>query len=774
MLRILILAVCIALLARHAPAQTVETGKRQYEARCVGCHGEDGTGGGHGPAIVDVPRPRATSKAAVIALIRAGIPDRGMPAFQVSNEEASAIADYVMSLKSPARAPAVATAPGDAAAGERFFREHNCASCHMLRGSGGVLGPDLSNAGRERTFAQMEQALRDPGGAPRASGRGRRRSGSSYPAVTVRLHDGRTIHGIAKNESNFDLQLLGTDGKLYLLSKDKVDDIVREKSLMPKVEATSTDIINLIAYLNSNTPTGTHEIGAGVPFADIAHPKKGTWPTYDGKLTGNRFSPLDQITAGNVTRLAPKWMFTLSGVSRSLEGTPIVVDGVMYVTSVNEAYALDARNGREIWHYSRPRSQGLAGDAAGGINRGVAVRGDRVFMVTDNAHLIALHRFTGQLLWDVKMADSGQNYGSTSAPLVVNDLVIAGVSGGDEGVRGFLSAYRASTGERAWRFWTIPARGEPGSETWGGRALEHGCGSTWFTGAYDPEARLLYWPTGNPCPDYNGDERKGDNLYTASVVALDTDSGKLRWYYQFTPHDLHDWDAAETPMLVDAEFRGEPRKLLLQGNRNGFFYVLDRLTGKVLLAEPFVKKLTWASGIGADGRPKLLPGNEPTVEGRLTCPAVAGAANWPSSAYDPATGLFYMFAEESCNVYSKNNEWWEAGKSFYGGGTRRAPGEQGSGKLLKAIDIQTGKTAWELPGIGGGILGSGLMATAGGLIFYGDGSGSFVAAGAKNGKPLWHFDTGQNYKAGPMTYVVDDVQYIGLAAGSTILAFSLR
>ena len=261
----------------------------------------------------------------------------------------------------------------------------------------------------------------------------------------------------------------------------------------------------------------------------------------------------------------------------------------MYVTAVNEAYALDARSGREIWHYSRPRSQGLVGDAAGGINRGVAVLGDRVFMVSDNAHLFALHRFTGQLIWDVEMADSRQNYGSTSAPLVVNDLVVAGVSGGDEGVRGFLDAYKASSGERVWRFWTIPAPGEPGSETWGGRAIEHGCGATWLTGTYDPESRLLYWPTGNPCPDYNGDERNGDNLYTASVVALDPATGRLKWHYQFTPHDLHDWDATETPVLVDAVFRGQPRKLMLHGNRNGFFYVLDRLTGKVLLAEPFVR-----------------------------------------------------------------------------------------------------------------------------------------------------------------------------------------
>jgi alcohol dehydrogenase (cytochrome c) len=522
--------------------------------------------------------------------------------------------------------------------------------------------------------------------------------------------------------------------------------------------------------LPAATSRGT---SAGVPFEEIAQPKPGTWPTYDGNQSGNRFSPLDQINTTNVQHLAPKWMFTIAGAPRALEATPIVVDGVMYVTSVNEAYGLAAGSGREIWHYSRPRTQGLAGDAASGINRGVAVLGDRVFMVTDDAHLIALHRATGKLLWDVEMGDSRQNYGATGAPLVVNDLVISGVSGGDEGIRGFVDAYRASTGARVWRFWTVPAPGEPGSETWIGRAIEHGCAATWLTGTYDPGARLLYWPTGNPCPDYNGDERKGDNLYSASVVALDPDTGKLRWHYQFTPHDLHDWDANETPVLVDTLFGGQPRKLMLQGNRNGFFYVLDRLTGKVLLAEPFVKNVTWASAIGPDGRPKLLPGNDPTVEGQRVCPAVAGAANWTSTAFSPITQLFYLFADESCSIYTKNDQWWEAGKSFYGGASHRVPGDSTTGKSLKAIDVQTGKTRWEIPAIGGGILASGLMATAGGLLFYGDGSGAFVAADAKNGTRLWHFNTSQRWKAGPMTYTVDGKQYIGIAAGSMILAFGL-
>ena len=615
MTRTLVLA---TVLAGAALAQSAGEGRRAWQARCAGCHGDDGFGGGHGPAI-----PRAPSQDAVRTAILNGIPGRGMPKFAIANEEADAIAAFVMTLKLAAAKPAA------------------------------------------------------------------------------------------------------------------------EPTLPP------------------------------LRFEAILHPAPGSWPTYNGNLSGNRFSPLQQIDTSNVARLVPKWLFTIPGTPRPLQTTPVVVDGVMYVTAVNEAHALEARTGRELWRYRRPRTQGLAGDAASGINRGVAVLGDRVFMVTDNSHLIALHRSNGELLWDVTMADSRQNYGATGAPLVVNDLVIAGISGGDEGVRGFLDAYHASTGERAWRFWTVPAPGEPGSETWMGRAIEHGCGATWLTGAYDPETGLLYWPTGNPCPDYNGDERKGDNLYTSSILALDPVTGKRKWHYQFTPHDLHDWDAAEPPVLVDARWGGQPRKLMLQANRNGFFYVLDRMTGQVLLAEPFVKRITWASGIGPDGRPKLLPGNEPTEEGQLVCPAVAGAANWPSTAFSPLTGLYYLFAEESCNIYTKNGEWWSAGKSFYGGGTKRAPAGSPSGKFLKAIDIQTGKTAWETADIGGGILGSGLMATAGGLLFYGDGNGAFLAADAANGRPLWHFNASQSGKAGPMTYTVDGAQYVAVAMGPNVIAFGL-
>jgi PQQ-dependent dehydrogenase (methanol/ethanol family) len=762
-------------------AQTPDVGKREFIARCAGCHGEDGKGGGHGPAIVNLRQPRAATADQVRDIVQRGIPQSGMPAFQLADADARAIAEFVLSLRTPAIVSGATTSEGDPNAGERFFQgKGGCSACHMIRARGGILGPDLSRLGSTLTRAQIELQLRDPGSAAPQDrgGSGGRGGAPAYRAVQVRFRNGQTIKGIAKNESAFDLQLLGTDNKLRLLFKSDLAEITRLKSLMPKPEASPGETRDLMAYLtrlnfDAKAPVAESVTGAGVSFAGIAHPEPGSWPTYNGNLNGNRFSPLSQIDKTNVERLSPKWMFTPPNGPRTLELTPIVADGVMYVTLVNQAFALDARSGREIWRFSRPRTEALAGDAAGGINRGAAVLGDRVFIVTDNAHLIALHRFTGQLLWDAEMADSKQNYGSTLAPLVVNDLVIAGVSGGDEGIRGFLDAYKASTGERVWRFWTIPGPGEPGSETWKGRALEHGCGATWLTGVYDADSGLLYWPTGNPCPDYNGAERLGDNLYTSSVIALNPADGKLKWYYQFTPHDLHDWDATETPLLVDDTFHGQPRKLMLQGNRNGFFYVLDRLTGKVLLAEPFVKKLTWASGIGPEGRPVLLPGNEPSVEGQMVCPSVAGAANWPSSAYSPLTGFYYMFAEESCDIYSKNDEWWKAGESFYGGATRNAPG-QTSGKFLKAIDIQTGKAAWEVPDIGGGILGSGLMATAGGLIFYGDGNGAFLAADAANGKTLWHFNSGGNSKGGPMTYAIDGVQYVATTTGSTIVTFTLR
>jgi alcohol dehydrogenase (cytochrome c) len=318
------------------------------------------------------------------------------------------------------------------------------------------------------------------------------------------------------------------------------------------------------------------------------------------------------------------------------------------------------------------------------------------------------------------------------------------------------------TGKQAWRFLTIKP------DSWIGRAAEHGCVDAWLTGTYDPSLDLIFWPTGNPCPDYNGDERKGDNLYANSVVALEPKTGKLRWHYQFTPHDLHDWDAVQPLLAVDATFKGKQRKLLLQANRNGFFYVLDRTTGEFLLGEPFVKKMDWADGINEKGRPRTRSSSVPTPQGNKTCPAVVGATNWFSSAY--SNGLFYVMALESCGIYTKSDAWWEQGKSFYGGGHRRVPGENAE-RFLRAIDIQTGKIVWQLPAGGPGW--GGVLST-GGLIFFCDESGTFAAADAKSGKLLWHFDLNQSWHASPMTYMVDGRQYIAVASGSNFIAFALN
>jgi alcohol dehydrogenase (cytochrome c) len=754
-----------------------EAGKRHFESRCAACHGADGKGGERGPDIISTETARRRSVNELGELIRKGIPAAGMPAFQLPERELQELIAFIRFLSAPA---VENVAPGDAAAGAAlFFGKGNCFSCHMVKGRGGLLGPDLSELGAKRTLSEIELSLRTPSA----------RLAPGFRVISARLHDGRLIRGFARNESNYDLQLQSLDGKLHLLRRQEVAELVRESSsLMPEVEATPEEMRNLLAYLSRlsgvadvpanplsgpalNSVSGKGESRGGISFPEIAEPRLEDWPTYHGRLSGNRHSPLRQIHPGNVAQLAPRWIFSIPN-ARRLEVTPVVVDGVMYVTSANQAYALDARSGRPIWRYQRPLTKGLVGDAAGAINRGVAILGDKVFMVTDHAHLIALHRLTGNLLWDVEMADWREHYGATSAPLVVKDLVISGISGGDEGVRGFLDAYKVSTGERVWRFWTIPTPGAPLSETWVGNALPHGCATTWLTGAYDAQANLLYWTTGNPCPDYNGDERKGDNLHSDSVLALEPETGRLRWYYQFTPHDLHDWDAQQTPMLIDAEFQGRKRKLLAQANRNGFFYVLDRITGELLLAKPFVEQLTWASGIGPDGRPQVLSGAEPTPAGVKVCPAVEGATNWMSTAYNPETGLFYVMALEKCVIYSKSPAPWERGKSFYGGGTREAPNEPGR-KYLRAIDAQTGKIVWQYQQTGPGNSWGGVLSTAGGIVFFGDDSGAFAAVEAKSGMPLWYFHTNELWKASPMTYMASGKQYVAVAAGSNILAFGL-
>ena len=440
-----------------------------------------------------------------------------------------------------------------------------------------------------------------------------------------------------------------------------------------------------------------------------------------------------------------KWIFPIQYFG--LEATPLAAGGVLYVTGPNQVFALDARTGDAIWYYSRPTNTGMVGDAKLGTNRGVAVLRDKVYFETDDAHLLALSRASGKLIWDKPLAEKPGLYGGTTAPLVVDDMVITGVAGADEGIRGFVAAFDADTGALRWRRWTVPGRGDPGLETWGQNDPLDGGGSTWLTGSYDPSSGTLYWATGNPYPDGDDRNRPGDNLYTDCVLALDAKTGALKWHYQFTPHDLKDRDATEPNVLVDTVYQGKPSKLLLHADRNGFFYVLDRTTGKILLAKSFLRRNDWASEISSDGRP--------VVKDPRGCPS--DAANWDSTAFVPKTGLYYFMALEECT------------------GQPTGYPDQTGAHFLRAIDTRTGNVAWEIPQPGPtrAKTWSGVLATAGGLIFYGQPNGGFAAVDQRNGKTLWQLPTNVRMKASPITYEVDGQQYVAVAAGPNILCFGL-
>src|SRR5437588_1294758 len=509
----------------------------------------------------------------------------------------------------------------------------------------------------------------------------------------------------------------------------------------------------------------------GVSEEDLlVNPVGANWPSYNGDYSGRRYSSLHEINTANVAGLRAAWVFH-PGNSQLIEATPVVVHGIMYLTSANDAFALDARSGRVLWHHRRPLSSGLLDDAAAHKNRGVAVWRNFVYMETDDAHLLCLDARSGNLLWDVAYADKAKHYGATSAPLVVKDEVIVGTSGGDSGVRGFLAAFDPATGKEKWRLWTIPAPGEFGSSSWPGDSYLHGGATTWMPGTYDPELDTLYWTTSNAAPDFVGDSRPGDDLYTACVLAVDPNTGKLKWYFQFTPHDLFDYDANETPVLVDLKENGTVRRLLLQANRNGFFYVLDRTNGKFLKATPFVEKLNWAKGVDGSGRP-ILSGRIPTADGTYICPGIDGATNWFSPSYNPETGLFYVLALESCNQFFAKPKKFVRGETYYDTGTK-LPRDEHSQKMLLALSVADGKVSWRYPQIGKGNSWGGTLTTATGLLFFGDDAGSFEAVDAANGHLLWHFNMGQTFRASPMTYAVDGEQYAAVAAGSDIVSFAL-
>jgi alcohol dehydrogenase (cytochrome c) len=506
------------------------------------------------------------------------------------------------------------------------------------------------------------------------------------------------------------------------------------------------------------------------------------WLTYSGSYLGQRYSALDQITPGNIQNLEQKWVFQARSIEK-FEATPLVVDGVMYtVQAPNDIVALDAVTGRIFWIYSySPAPQ--ARPCCGRVNRGLAILGNTLFMGTVDAHIVAVDATSGHLLWNTKVADPLAGYAITHAPLVVKDKVIVGTAGGEYGIRGFLAAYDVHTGKEMWRFNTIPGPGEKGHETWAGDSWKHGGASVWITGSYDPELNLTYWGIGNPGPDFNADMRLGDNLYSDCAVALDADTGKLKWYFQFTPHDDFDFDAVQVPVLADLDWKGARRRVLLWANRNGFFYVLDRTNGEFLQGTPFAK-ITWAKGLDEKGRPMRAANMVPTPDGTKIYPGNQGATNWYSPSYSPHTGWFYIpIWDNYYSVYLNEKIQFNEGRLFAGALPRspvaliRPPQivnravEDGYG-AIRAFDPQTGDRKWEYKMTD--VTDSGILTTASDLLFVGGREGYFLAMDARNGELLWKAVVGGQVSAGPMSYSVNGKQYVAISAGNVLFVYGLR
>ncbi len=530
----------------------------------------------------------------------------------------------------------------------------------------------------------------------------------------------------------------------------------------------------------------------------LMKPPVDAWPTYNGDYSGRRFSTLSQINQSTIKNLNLAWIYRANGgetpgaiiggeapapqvsgtggpaagraagpggFGLQIKSTPLMVNGILYFTAPDNTWAVNARSGRELWHYFWRTKGGIHIG-----NRGVGMYENWLYFETPDDYLVCLDAKTGKERWHVEIADVKQEYFSTPAPVIVGNHVLVGTGGDSLDVPGFLEAHDPETGAVQWKWWTEPLkRGDPGSETWPDEySMRHGGGMTWIPGTYDPELHLYYLGTGNPNPVMAGQSRKGDDLWTCSIVALNVDTGKIAWYYQVSPHDTHDWDAVQTPILFNGEFNGKPRKLLAQASRNGYFFLLDRTNGEHLLTAPFIETLNWSKGLNAKGQPIGNPAKEATIDGVLVSPASDGATNWPPPSFDPETGLFYVTTEQSFSIFYLTDT--DPHPEGYGASERRSGGLGGT---LRAIDYKSGKTAWrhDFPG-GGGL--SGLLTTAGKLLFSGDGAQHVVGFDPANGKILWHAGLGANISNGPETYMLDGKQYLIIGAGDSLYAFTLN
>jgi alcohol dehydrogenase (cytochrome c) len=706
------------------------------------------------------------------------------PHRELNDQQTWQLVSYLRSLTSTPRFTPSAAPAGDAATGAAVFARAQCAACHEVDGVGGIVGPDLSTAARYSADA-LRRKLLDPDQpieGPAATGPPR--PPTRPQTITARLADGRTIRGVRRAEETFTLHIVDLDNRLHLLDKSAIADLrVENRSVMPHdlgTRLSGDDLANLVAYLASrrvrdasHAPVRPGGVTTARLAKAVAEPQN--WLTYWGSYQATHYSGLTQITAGNVGALRAAWTAALPGEA-VLQTTPLVVDGVMYATQPGSVVALDARTGRLIWRSTRQRTVRNPYEI-NPFNRGAAIAGDRLFVGTLDAALVALDARTGNVLWETAVADSMLGYSITSAPLVVKDKVLVGITGGEFGARGFVDAYDIATGARVWRWYSVPVPGEFGNDSWKGDSWMRGGSPMWLTGSYDPELNTVYWAVGNPGPQIDRSARgDGDNLFSDSVIALDPDTGTRKWHYQFTPNDGHDWDSAQAMVLVDRVWHGQPRKLLMHADRNGMFYVLDRTDGRFLAATPFVYQ-NWNTGFDASGRPQIAPGSNSSAEGSFfVYPTLGGGTNFQAPSYSPLTGLFYLAYSENGQRYVSQPVAFEQGRQYIGRGqagpASPRSGEPPASSGIKAIDPETGKTAWDFK-TSQGSLQNGVLATAGQVLFASLRDGNLAALDTRTGAHLWHFQTGTTPAASPMSYAVDGKQYVAIAAGNTIYAFAL-
>lgn len=754
----LLFAAAAALSAQHPDRD----GRRLFVQQCSACHG-DNAKGGRGSDLTTGAWKYGGTEEDLMRNIMKGIPGTQMPAIPMPEADARKIAVFLRTLS----ARPDEKVDGDPERGRGlFFGAAGCSKCHMFGGQGGRLGPDLTQARIRMNVAGLREAITKPG----------EKLARGFETVEVKLKSGATIRGVKKNDDTFTVQMMDMKEKLHMLSRQELASYQTPwVSTMPAYMG--GELNHLLAFL---TQFDAAKLPAApwMPAADFnvtfdrirnAKAEPHNWLTYWGDFRGHHNSALKQITPANVGQLRSTWAYQFgAGVN---ETTPIVVDGIMYVSGpLNDAAALDARTGRVIWNYKRRLPPNVASHCTVMTNRGLAILGDRVYLATLDMYLVALDAKTGNVIWEVQVDDHTKGFSITHAPLAIDGKLIVGVTSGECALYGWVDAFDAATGKKLWRTHSIAQEGDPNRSTWAGDSAKYGGSPTWTTGTYDVETDTIFWMTGNPGADYDGSPRAGDNLYSCSVLALDSRTGKMKWWFQFTPHDVHDWDGNQTPMLIDAMVRGKKRKLLVTAQRNAFFYVLDRVTGEFITGRPFAKQ-TWAKGLDDKGRPIVLPNTTPTAEGNYVCPDAAGSANWGAPSYDEGLNLFYVSVREACAWYKSETKTPVPGQGFTGGGQELDP-KVGTPGAVRALEATTGAMKWNFP-LHTGSSATGVIATAGGVVFASSADGYLIALDSKTGRELWHYQTGANTKTGPITYSVDGKQYVAISSDATLFTFAL-